>query len=111
MHPEPNSQDKRRGGCDLKKKAAKPPLTGAAGHERSECEPDRAKARKEWSLTIDCQSVVDHFYWLCPVGLAFAPSCPSAPPEVASHLFANGAATPPFQGGEFPAPSNLFTPS
>jgi hypothetical protein len=34
---------------------------------------------------------------------------PSAPSKVASHHFIDGAATPPFQGGEFPLLTILFT--
>src|SRR5919197_2089185 len=79
---------------------------GADGHERSECEPDRAKQGRMVRSTSDNR-------WIEPT--TFVDGCalsglrelrpPSAPAKEASRHFLNGRSHPsfpnPFQGGEF----------
>src|SRR5438034_10340504 len=62
--------------------AAKPPLIGADGHERSECEPDRAKPGRKVARTQ----------------LRVRATTPPAPSKVASQHSFDGAGTPAFQG-------------
>src|SRR5439155_13146482 len=68
---------------------------GAAGHERSECEPDRAKQGRMVRSTSDNR-------W-------FEPTTPSAPAKEASRHFFNGRSHPSFtKEGNSAFPSVLF---
>src|SRR5919204_6874822 len=68
-----------------------PFLEGADGHERSECEPDRVKQGRVVGSTSDNR-------WLnLPPRLR--------PLRMLRGIFLMGAATPPFQGGEFAFPT------
>src|SRR5437867_8422389 len=77
------------------RKCCEASLAGADGHERSECEPDRAKQER----------VVGSSHRLSDVERTILPcfalsgshslrSCPAAPPKERDHVF-DGAAAPP----------------
>src|SRR5205814_6404292 len=73
------------------------PLKSADGHERSECEPDRAKQGKVVRSTSDkSEAGTNHSSLFRPIGLTFAPLMPVCAAKEASPLFLNGRSHPSF---------------